>query len=533
MAIQIRLLASLAALVLLALAGGGGCGGESDKTCGPCSVDPTPWDYEREALQIGVRTALPPGIPAGSRCEATDPHLDVASDCSTALGSRLGQRHLTVTAADGRRYSPALRIVPQRQWAALSGDAGSSGSTVLVASRGRALGWGTNGSGLLGRNSTDVNAVQLVAEPVMSYDQVPLETVAQVAQGSVSALALVNHKVDRYFLEGAVWSWGAQANSASTLPGAGLQLTAVPVQRSADPTDRLAGAVRAAAAGDALAAVLDDGSVLGWGFHPGSGPGGVQVQFPRPVMTETGAALTDILTVEGGSNSIVALGADGRVWVWGFGMAPDEGVQHQARTIKTAGGAELTGIVSISAGSHFLLALDERGQVHAAGRNDLAQLGQGDTTAVPRWIAVPVLNPEGSGPLADIIMVAAGGAVSLALDRAGQVWSWGSANVAAIGCGVSRCNRRADVQALPGPVVDEAGVGQLANVVSIAAGHGHSLALKASGEVLIWGSAGAGLGQLTADAPESFHPVPVKGSFGIDVLRLDPAGYPNLTGRFR
>lgn len=83
----------------------------------------------------------------------------------------------------------------------------------------------------------------------------------------------------------------------------------------------------------------------------------------------------------------------------------------------------------------------------------------------------------------------------LALDAQGPVWSWGSTDAAVIGRGVYRCNTGGNYRALPGPVVDESGTGQLAGIGSIKASYDHGLALKTDGTVLVWGRAGAGLGQ--------------------------------------
>ena len=87
--------------------------------------------------------------------------------------------------------------------------------------------------------------------------------------------------------------------------------------------------------------------------------------------------------------------------------------------------------------------------------------------------------------LTDIIAVAAGEQHSLALDQAGQVWAFGHNNEGQLGDGST------DNASLPTAVMDESGV-PFDGVIAIAAGDDHSLALKADGTVWAWGSNDSG-----------------------------------------
>ena len=116
----------------------------------------------------------------------------------------------------------------------------------------------------------------------------------------------------------------------------------------------------------------------------------------------------------------------------------------------------LAGIVAVAAGNNFSLALKADGTVWAWGFNGAGQLGDG--TQTDRLAPVQVQGPGGAGNLTDVIAIAAGGYVSLALKSDGTVWSWG------------------------GPVTPVQVTG-LANVIAIARGSAHSLALKSDGTV--------------------------------------------------
>jgi uncharacterized repeat protein (TIGR01451 family) len=79
--------------------------------------------------------------------------------------------------------------------------------------------------------------------------------------------------------------------------------------------------------------------------------------------------------------------------------------------------------------------------------------------------------------------IAAGGTFSLVLASDGTVWAWGDNSEGQLGNGTV-----APTEWVP-PV--PAQVGGLTGVTAIAAGYGHSLALKADGTVWVWGNDGA------------------------------------------
>lgn len=78
--------------------------------------------------------------------------------------------------------------------------------------------------------------------------------------------------------------------------------------------------------------------------------------------------------------------------------------------------------------------------------------------------------------LPNFVALAAGDQHALAIDQAGQVWSWGSNSAGQLGTGSFRPERK--------PVVVEA----LKKIVTVAAGRRHSVALAADGRVWSWGA---------------------------------------------
>lgn len=124
-----------------------------------------------------------------------------------------------------------------------------------------------------------------------------------------------------------------------------------------------------------------------------------------------------------------------------------------------------------------MLALEDDGQVWAWGRNDDGQLGVAAGSGRDRVErnAVPQRVKALTGTR--VVAVACGRTHSVALDSAGQVYSWGSGDDGVLGHG--------DTQSRAAPTR----CAQLAavHVASVACGSRHTLALSDKGELFSWG----------------------------------------------
>jgi len=204
----------------------------------------------------------------------------------------------------------------------------------------------------------------------------------------------------------------------------------------------------------------------------------------------------------GGSHSL-ALKSDGTVWAWGYngyGQLGDGTTDNRRTPVQVS---NLTGVVAIAAGCSYSLALKSDGTVRAWGRNDYGQLGDGTGNDI-RSTPVQVSN------LTDVVAIAAGNYHSLALKSDGTVWAWGQNNYGQLGDGTMNNERRTPVQ-----------VSNLTDVVAIAAGDNHSLALKSDGTVWAWGR--NDFGQL-GDGTSSNRSTPVQVSNLTGVVAI-AAGY--------
>ncbi|MCL2140523.1 MAG: hypothetical protein FWH42_02425 [Dehalococcoidia bacterium] len=166
--------------------------------------------------------------------------------------------------------------------------------------------------------------------------------------------------------------------------------------------------------------------------------------------------------------------------------------------------AKAAGVIPmIATGNFYSLALKSDGTVWTWGQNNHGQLGNGTTTNSST--PVQVKGVDGSDNLTDIIAVAAGLFHSLALRSDGTVWAWGYNNYGQLGIGTT-ADSLTPVQ-----------VSTLSNITAISTTYNHSIALKSDGTVWAWGY--NNYGQLGNDSTtNSSTPVQVKGVGGIGNL---------------
>ncbi len=183
----------------------------------------------------------------------------------------------------------------------------------------------------------------------------------------------------------------------------------------------------------------------------------------------------------------------GDPWGWGYNLWGQLGDGSTADRSTPVQLPLPTGVVALSGGYYHTLALQNGGRVYAWGRNADGQLGIGSSDGDPHPYAAEVPG------LSTVTAIAAGAFHSLALRSDGSVWAWGWNDTGQLGDGTTT-TRLSPVQVLP------PGSG----VVAIAAGYGHSLALKSDGTVLAWGYNAEGqLGDGTTSQHET--PLPVLG----------------------
>jgi alpha-tubulin suppressor-like RCC1 family protein len=265
---------------------------------------------------------------------------------------------------------------------------------------------------------------------------------------------------------GAVAAWGDNRSNQ-------LGLTPTTAQRATPGavTAAVNGGITAIAAGGAYSVALKaDGSVLTWGsnFPSGQlGQGSTEDRLdPGPVQGLSGAT-----AIAAGRTHALAV-AGGNVYAWGNNGLGQLGTSTAtncnsgpcSRTAIRVG--TLTNAKAVGAGANHSLVVLGDGTAFAWGLNSSGELGDGSTTQ--RNAPVQVQGVGGTGVLTGIV----------ALKNDGTLYSWGQNAQGQLGIGSQ------DTLAHSAPIV----VPGLTNIVAIAAGYRHSLALRSDGTVFAWGS---------------------------------------------
>jgi alpha-tubulin suppressor-like RCC1 family protein len=152
----------------------------------------------------------------------------------------------------------------------------------------------------------------------------------------------------------------------------------------------------------------------------------------------------------------------------------------QARAELPCGGGAECRFVQVSVGRFHALGLAPDGTVWAWGDNERGQLGVGGRS--PSSVPARVRGLGGAGVLQDVVHVAAGEDHSLAVTSDGQVLAWGDDTQGQLGTGAWR------EREVPAAVAGLAGIGTLSGAVSVAAGDDISFAVMADGALMAWGT---------------------------------------------
>ena len=190
----------------------------------------------------------------------------------------------------------------------------------------------------------------------------------------------------------------------------------------------------------------------------------------------------------------------------------------------------------------FTLAVESDGSVQSWGSNGFGELGNNDF-GTGSDVPVDVLGPDGSTGLQDIVAVAAGRTHALALRGDGTVWSWGYASWGQLGIGgVGFSGTDPNGNGI-GYVPFAVPVCGLTDIVAIAAGDSHSLALDDTGQAYSfgnnqWGQLGDGSGthqyepvEVMTNSTDSFSDVAMIGAGHFHALAVDISGNAYAWGR--
>lgn len=379
------------------------------------------------------------------------------SGLPAAANVAAGSRHSLALAGDGTVYawgdnsmgqlgdgSTSLRLSPVRV-SALSNIVAistSANSNLALDKSGQVWAWGYGGGGTLGDGTLSNRAT-----PVMVTGLPPITGIVAGKTVSVAAAA-----------DGSVWMWGDNASGQ-------FGDSAYSTQASPARVSGLTG-YDGFSVGKAHVVAQNSSGVWAWGGND-YGQLGVGDANDRSVPTAV-TALPQIKQVSAGLSHTVAVASDGSVWAWGsngVGELADgtAAISNRPVEVRVPNGA-----VAVSAGRYHALALAGDGSVWAWGNNSHGGLGNGsrrDSALPQRVVALPAVSA-----------IAGGNGFSLALEQNGTVWSWGYGDEGQLG------NGQAGAQLTPKALTTISGVTQLS------AHYRHALGLRQDGSVWAWGT---------------------------------------------
>jgi alpha-tubulin suppressor-like RCC1 family protein len=406
------------------------------------------------AIPVAAPATVIEIVASGSTSYALDSRGDVWAWGNNSAGN-VGDG----TTAD--KPSPQLVPLPMP---AKSIAAGLNHAVALLLD-GRVFAWGSNEFGECACGAQPTASANLPAHVA----NLPPDIVA-IGAGTAHSLALD--------ADGNVWGWGRndtfQLNDGTSLNrGQPVMVNNVDLNGADVAPPHLTNRI---AAGAAHSLAVRDGGVSGsevfsWGSDQegqlGSGPG--QEDRNRPAVI---ASPNRVRAVAAGDLHSLAVLENGDVWGWGWNDQGALGEIEESVFIETPGRIpDVSGVRTACGGGLHSIFLLEDGTLLALGANANGQLGAG-STAQNSITALRVTGLEG------VTAIACGRNHSLALMSDNTVRAWGRNHRGQLG------NGSFDDQPVRSPVA----VSNLTDVVAIAAGHNHSLALLRNGSVWAWGS---------------------------------------------
>ncbi len=267
------------------------------------------------------------------------------------------------------------------------------------------------------------------------------------------------------------------------------------------------------AAGGAHTVAYKQGILYTWGRNDSNqvGNGETSRSVDTPISIELNLPKhVHIVDIKANLNFTTLLDSDGDVWVWGTNDQGQAGSGTVDRILKPTKIKALDKIfiTDIGAGQRHVLAVSLKGRVWAWGNNGAGQLGI-EVSDNNENILNPILVPNLKG----IVEVEGGGAFSLAITQAGEVYAWGDNDNGQLAIDPIVVNRRHTPK-----LIDN--IHQYVRAVS--AGKDHAVALLYDGSMLSWGQNFSG--QLGNGTNENMFTPSLIDTSGVKMQQISAAG---------
>ena len=351
-------------------------------------------------------------------------------------------------------------------------------STFAIDKNGKLWAWGNNGNGRLGDGS-----IISKLTPFAVYGN---KTFCEISSGYHSLA------IDK---NGRLWSWGANNYGELGIGSTTSQLTPVRVSG--------AGAVKTfckiyASNGQTSLAIDKDGQLWAWGFnfYLAIGDGS---DFCRNTPVSVGGQKKTFCQISSSFRHTLAIDKYNRAWAWGYNPSGEIGNKRITITIEPEliQGASKA-FIFLEGFSNASIGLDNTGKAWAWGYNVSGEIG---INSIGRRFTPSAIYGNKS-----FCKISNGGNVFSAIDKNGQVWSWGTSNSGRLGDG-------SPLGAFIYRSTPVAIAGQTKTFCEISVGSVGSLAIDKYGKIWGWGSNSSGsLGINQAATCSTTTPVPVYGN---------------------
>jgi len=224
-------------------------------------------------------------------------------------------------------------------------------------------------------------------------------------------------------------------------------------------------------------------------------------------------------TIAAGEQHSLVIKPNGSLWAWGtnyFGELGDGTTTDTTSPVQVVdqSGVGLDAIVAVDSGTEFSIALKGDGTVLTWGRNSFGQLGNNDKP-VDNPVTQQVVDNTGLA-LDKVVAITTDYSTNAALRSDGSVWTWGYNGNYQLGDG-SYTDR-----AMAAPVMANS-LTPLSDVMAVAAGSDHFIALKKDSTVWAWGNNTVGQtgdGKYTSSEPYPVQVVDSSGNALTDVVKI-------------
>ena len=223
---------------------------------------------------------------------------------------------------------------------------------------------------------------------------------------------------------GKVWTWGYNAYGMLGT-GVAIGTYAGGMMRIPYFVDNDINIIQIAGGYHTSYAVSDKGVVYAWGrgIEGQMGNNTTTVNNPTPLVVSSlnGKNIIKVATTTEAASATYAIDDQGNVYAWGYAdgnrINGFTGYQREARPLPEFNSID---VVDIELGERHGIALDSAGQIYTWGSNEFGQLGHGNTTA----LATPqkVAFFEGK----DVVNISAESSTSMAVTSDGNAYVWGT-----------------------------------------------------------------------------------------------------------